>query len=288
MSSPQLEFVSTHAALLNQARLPLISSLKDMSLPPRPELADDAPVVLLFSPHPDDECITGALPLRLSREAGYRVINLPVTLGSNPRRQEEREQELKRACAWLGFELQEIEPGGFSHVNTHARDKDPEEWSSKVEGIARIIARHKPAIVICPNSDDGHATHIGTHHLVIDALAHEGHACWLVQTEFWRAMAHPNLLVESSLPDTADLISALSCHVGEIKRNPYHLRLTSWMADNVRRGSELIGGAGMPAADFAFGTLYRLDRFDGESIVCNKANHILTAGGELESVFSRT
>lgn len=288
MSSPQLDFVKAHAALLGQTSLPAIKALNGLTLPPRPPLAADAPVALLFSPHPDDECITGALPLRLMREAGYRVINLPVTLGSNPRRIEEREHELQRACAWLGFDVQEIEPEGLSHINAHARDKEPEAWAEKVEDVAEIIARLKPALVICPNDDDGHATHIGTHHLVTDALAHEGHACWLIQTEFWRAMEHPNLLVESSLRDTADLITALSCHVGEIKRNPYHLRLTSWMADNVRRGSELIGGTGMPAANFAFGTLYRMDRFDGELIVQHKTKHILNASERLEILFTGT
>ncbi|SFN17001.1 N-acetylglucosaminyl deacetylase, LmbE family [Formivibrio citricus] len=285
MSSPQLDFVKAHAALLNQTSLPAIKTLNGLTPPPRPALAANAPVAMLFSPHPDDECITGALPLRLMREAGYRVVNLPVTLGSNPRRIEEREHELQRACTWLGFDIQEIEPEGLSHINAHARDKEPEAWAEKVEDVAGIIARFKPAIVICPNDDDGHATHIGTHHLVTDALAHENHACWLVQTEFWRAMTHPNLLVESSLKDTADLVTALSCHVGEIKRNPYHLRLTSWMADNVRRGGELIGGAGVQAPDFAFGTLYRMDRFDGEQIVQHKERHVIGAKETLEILF---
>lgn len=286
MSSPQLDFVKAHAALLNQSTLPLIKTLEGMALPSQKNLAANAPVALVFSPHPDDECIIGGLPLRLLREAGYRVVNLPVTLGSNPRRQLERSHELQHACRWLGFEIREIEQGGLSHINAHARDKEPEDWAEKVEGVASIIAQLKPTIVVCPNDDDGHATHIGTHHLVTDALAHEGHTCWLVQTEFWRAMAHPNLLVESNLQDTADLVTALSCHVGEVKRNPYHLRLTSWLADNVRRGSELIGGAGVPAPAFAFGTLYRMDRFDGEHLVAHKIRHIISAGESLADLFA--
>ena len=42
--------------------------------------------VLIFAPHPDDECITGALALRLMREAGKQIINIPVTFGSNEKR----------------------------------------------------------------------------------------------------------------------------------------------------------------------------------------------------------
>ena len=55
-------------------------------------------------------------------------------------------------------------------------------------------------------------------------------------------MAEPNLLVESGVEDVADLVAALACHVGEVRRNPYHARLPAWMMDNVRRGAELVGG----------------------------------------------
>ena len=50
---------------------------------PRPNLPENAPKILIFSPHPDDEAIIGALPLRLMRESGMRVINVAVTQGSN-------------------------------------------------------------------------------------------------------------------------------------------------------------------------------------------------------------
>jgi hypothetical protein len=44
--------------------------------PRRAPAAPGAPVALLFSPHPDDEVLTGLLPLRLQREAGARVVNV--------------------------------------------------------------------------------------------------------------------------------------------------------------------------------------------------------------------
>ena len=285
MPSAYLDFVNAHAKLLQRTDLPLIENLKNIPMPARSAPAANAPVALLFSPHPDDKCITGALALRLMREAGYRIINLPVTLGSNPRRQLERMHELERACTFLGFELREIEPGGLEHISAHARDTEPEAWSEKVEFVADIIAELKPSVVFCPNEDDGHATHIGCHHLVMDALAHETHQCWLVQTEFWRAMAHPNLLIESTTTDCADLIAALACHIGEVKRNPYHLRLTSWMADNVRRGAEIVGGAGVAAPNFAFGTLYQLNQFDGEKVILNKQRHCITAQQNVLEMF---
>ena len=113
---------------------------------PRPELAADAPKVLIFSPHPDDECIIGALALRLMRESGYQVVNVAV---------------------------------------------------------------------------------------------------------------------ESSEEDLADLVAATSFHVGEVRRNPYHVVLPAWMMDNVRRGGELVGGQGGAAPTFTFATLYRVRRWQG-------------------------
>jgi hypothetical protein len=62
MSHPYNQFIDGMARLLYEARrLPL------GGLPPAPTpvVAADAPRVLVFSPHPDDESIIGALPLRL-------------------------------------------------------------------------------------------------------------------------------------------------------------------------------------------------------------------------------
>ena len=55
-------------------------------------------------------------------------------------------------------------------------------------------------------------------------------------------------------------------HVGEVTRNPFHLFLPAWMQDNVRRGSELVGGQGEAAPDWTFATLYRLRRWRGGAI----------------------
>jgi hypothetical protein len=109
-----------------------------------------------------------------------------------------------------------------------------------------------------------------------------------VETEFWRAMADPNLMVESSPDDVADLVAAVSFHRGEVARNPYHLFLPAWMADNVRRGSELVGGQGAGAQDFHFATLYRLTEwFNGRVVPCLKAPRPIPAGAVLAEIFKR-
>ena len=122
-------------------------------------------------------------------------------------------------------------------------------------------------MIFIPHEHDGHKTHIGTHFLVLDALKTLPAAfkCHVVETEFWGQMTEPNLLVESGAKDVADLVAALACHVGEVRRNAYHARLPAWMIDNVRRGAELVGGQGGAAPDFTFATIYRLRKWKAGS-----------------------
>jgi LmbE family N-acetylglucosaminyl deacetylase len=231
--------------------------------------------VLLFSPHPDDECVVGALPLRLMREQGMRVINVAVTQGSRKDRQQARLAELRAACHFLGFEVVQTSPNGLEGINPRTRTQNPGLWAASVDRIATILEVHKPRIIFFPHAADCNSTHMGTHYLLADALAKLGpdFDCFTVETEFWAPIEKPNLMIESTEAEVADLVSALTFHVGEVQRNPYHLRLPAWMMDNVRRGAELVGAQGAAAPDFLFATLYRLRRWR------NRAFHdVLTAG----------
>lgn len=230
---------------------------------PRPTLGPDAPKALIFSPHPDDEVIIGGMALRLMREAGWNVINVAVTQGSNKARQAERWEELKNCCECIGFGLVQTAPGGLEKVNIKARAQDPVHWTQSVKVIAGILGEHQPRAIFFPHDDDWNSSHIGTHHLVVDALKSLGpdFTSCTVETEFWGAMKTPNLMVEISDIDLADLITALTFHFGEVTRNPYHVSLPAWMIDNVRRGGEVALGQGAAAPEFSFATLYRLRRW---------------------------
>jgi hypothetical protein len=73
-----------------------------------------------------------------------------------------------------------------------------------------------------------------------------------------------------------------------VARNPYHLSLPAWMADNVRRGSELVGGQGAASPDFHFATLYRLGEWaHGRLTPCLKVPRLVAAGPALAEVFPR-
>ena len=191
------------------------------------------------------------------------VINVAVTQGSKKERQAERLIELQNACRYIGFGVQTTAPNGLERVTARTRQSDPQFWNSMVKVIADILIKHQPRVILFPHEHDWNGTHIGVHHLVMDALRTmmRGFECFVVETEFWGAMDDPNLAVEISESDLTDLIVATTFHVGEVQRNPYHLSLPAWMMDNVRRGAELVGGQGGVAPDFKFAALYRLSKW---------------------------
>ncbi|MDZ8120053.1 PIG-L deacetylase family protein [Pontiella agarivorans] len=211
--------------------------------------ADSGDVVLLFSPHPDDECITGLLPFRLMTQLGCRVVNVPVTFGSETDRRAGRMNELKNACDYLGWSIHRVRP-----------DFQPLE----VSDVVRVLDQVQPEILFMPHSGDWNTRHVEVHFLVLEALKCMGDSfsCTVVETEFWGAMDDPNLMVEGRPEMVAELVAATALHEGEVARNPYHLMLPAWMQDNVRRGSELVGGQGTGAPAFTFATLYRVRKWN--------------------------
>jgi LmbE family N-acetylglucosaminyl deacetylase len=265
--SPFQKFVSKQARLFESGKkLPPPHSKKFAR-----KISRDTPRVLIFSPHPDDECIAGGLALRLLREEKWNVVNVAVTLGSKTERKAARLRELTKACEFLGFDLI---VAGLEKINLETRRKNRAHWNAAVKIILKFFAEQKPRIIFLPQENDIHPAHIGTHFLILDALKKmpRNFSCHVVETEFWGQMANPNLLVEIGVNQLADLVAALSFHDGEVKRNPYHVRLPAWMMDNVRRGAELVGGQGRATPDFVFGTIYRLQKWHG---------------GKLQKVFKR-
>ena len=256
------DFVAEFVLLVKQAKSLPLGTFPAVA---RKTVPAKAPKALFFAPHPDDECISGGIALRLLREAGLDVANVAVTQGSKKERQEDRLKELQKACDYLGYRVITTIPGGLEKVNVKTRANDPIHWNSAVEVIRGILETNQPRVVIFPHEHDWNSTHIGTHFLVTDALRRmpSSFSCYTVESEFWGQMVDPNIMLELSTRDLGDLVTATTFHVGEIGRNPYHLLLPAWMMDNVRRGGELVGGQGGAAPDFAFATLYRLRKWAG-------------------------
>jgi len=158
--SPYLEFIKGIQANVESAR--------DLSASGRTVPVESDQKVLLFSPHPDDEIITGLLPLRLMREAGMQVINVPVTYGSDPGRQVARSEELKNACAYLGFQTLEER---IALATRSAETRRSRFQCLEKEDVMKILKQEGSKIIFVPHSKDWNSRHIQTNQLVMDALA---------------------------------------------------------------------------------------------------------------------
>lgn len=271
------DFIDTLTNAIAEAKkLPLAAARSRA----QPALPEKTPRVAIFSPHPDDECIIGALPLRLLRQNRVKIFNIAVTQGSRKDRQAPRFQELRRACEYLGFEVVQTRPGGLEKIKPETRQQESDYWRECVQVIVDIMQNLAPDIIFVPHKDDWNSTHIGTHYLIMDALGAmpDTFSCTVIETEYWQPMPDPNWMVECRPELLADLITGLTFHEGEVARNPYHLALPAWMQDNVRRGSELVGGQGEAAPDFLFATLYRVSRWrNGEMAPLPPSPGILAA-----------
>lgn len=264
-TNPYLDYVNSVKRLFEEGRtLPYGNFAK----PTPPNISQNAPVALILSPHPDDECIIGGLPLRLMKEGSIRIINVAITLGSNPQRKQERLTELSKACEWIGFDLELTAENGLDPIRPETPEKDPVHWNKCVDILSGIFSKYNPMAIFVPHSKDWNQTHLGVHLLAISALKKSNEfSPWIIQTEYWGQMPEPNLMVENTADEVAELIGALSHHRGELERNPFHLRLPAWMQDNVRRGSEVVGGQGEQASAFNFATLYRVNRWQDNQLV---------------------
>lgn len=212
---------------------------------------------LIFAPHPDDESMSGALALRFMRECGFAVDDVAVTLGSNKARRAGRRAELSECCKRLSWGLHICGNGeGFDNIRPEFQGSDA--WRVCVREIADIIFAENPAAIFAPHKDDWNKTHCGVSLLVSDALDFlgESYKGLVFDTEYWGAMSSPNLMVEVPADILAAQIEATSCHTKEVERNPYHVRIPSWMSDNVRRGGELVGGQGGAVPSFDFAVLF--------------------------------
>ncbi len=251
-------------------RIPPGPSRRPLVPPPVRAKSARPATVVVCAPHPDDEALIGALPLRLRLETGARVADCAITLGSNLGERPRRLRELESACRVLGFDLiVPLHPSGFDRVNLKAREEDSGEWAAKVETLRQIFDREAPDVVFAPHAEDFNTTHIGTHFLVVEALGEHleqsGRGLLpLVETEFWHELSQPNLMVGVTPEVVAVQLMATAEHGGEVRRNPYHLRQPARMMNNVRRGSEVVGGQGGPAHPFPFAELYRVTFMKGK------------------------
>ncbi len=226
--------------------------------------------VLILSPHPDDESITGSLALRLMHENNAHVINVAVTLGSNKDRQKPRLKELENACNYLEFDL----------------DLLNENWAKKSKELKILLQKYRPQLILAPHLKDHHPTHIKTSKLLLKSLKGLKLNTIIAWTEFWAPIEKPNCLIEVPTEIVELQMKALEMHKGEVARNPYHLRLPAWMMDNVRRGSEIISTIGSKSPQIPFGVIYHLELFKNDKVMKLKLpTHFLSSFADIGQIF---
>lgn len=247
----------------------------------------DAPVCLVFSPHPDDEALVGGLPLRL-RAAGWRVVNVAVTLGSRLDRRAARWRELQASCRVLGFELVAASsaPGtGLEGIRTAAHAAQHPDWRAAVQRVIELMARYQPRVVVCPHEMDGHDVHMATSQLVLQALAElPALSPHLLLSEYWNTQLQPQLMVGLTDQQVGQMMLATALHVGEVSRQPYHLTLPAWLMDSARRGAERVGGPGAANSGMTYAALYGWRRRVGPDWVA-MAPRLLPAAEDVGALF---
>lgn len=279
-------FIKSFTKLHNEAKkIPLGESIS-AKLTSNPDCK-----VLIFSPHPDDECVVGALPLRLKNELKAEVINVAVTLGSNTNRKAGRLKELKAACSTLGFHLYLPAENGLDKVSLDNRENSKHKWQYKVSIIKNLLLKEQPRAVFFPHDNDFNSTHIGVHHLVTDALQlamneDSKFSTDIFESEFWQMMDEPNLLIGLSEEDEALLVYALAAHTEEVQRNPYHINHPARMLDNVMRGAEVIGGQGEHAPNMDFAMIYRHSIAASQSIKAVPENKVFDLKDSLNDLLN--
>jgi hypothetical protein len=148
--NPFQKFVVEHARLFQSGKK--LPPGRPQKFPRHRKVPDHAPKALIFSPHPDDECIVGGLALRLLREAKWNVINVAVTLGGKIARRTERLRELRAACDFLGFGLAVAD---WEDINPVARRENCPSWRAAVEIVAEILAEQQPRAIFVPHETTG-------------------------------------------------------------------------------------------------------------------------------------
>ncbi len=124
-------------------------------------------IVLLFSPHPDDETIAAGGYLAAAVDAGASVWVALVTDGNKHGLEQQRYSEFRIATGLLG-----IPPEHLIFLNEHDGQLRTRNRQSLEERFAAVVASIHPTVVIAPYPRDQHPDHAVTGQ-VVEALVRD-------------------------------------------------------------------------------------------------------------------
>jgi hypothetical protein len=186
------------------------------------------PTALLLSPHPDDELLGCPAHLFGLRDAGWRIVNVALSLGKREERRPGRLLELERACERAGFEL----------------IAEPDGRAVPVERVLELARRFDTRLLVAPSPHDDHPAHESAGRLAL-ASVRAGAAQRLWLWGLWADIAMPNSLCVFDVERLDEIAQALSAHVGELDRNDFSRLL---------RARALLGSILLPERVFGYGS----------------------------------
>jgi LmbE family N-acetylglucosaminyl deacetylase len=123
-------------------------------------------VILVFTPHPDDETIAAGGYIYSAEQAGAEVWIALVTNGNYRGLEEQRYEEFKKAAGILGVPEDHLFFLGYPDHELKSQDQN--QVRSR---FAEIISTTHPQIIISPTPLDHHPDHRATGILVVQAMA---------------------------------------------------------------------------------------------------------------------
>lgn len=214
------------------------------------------PTVIHVSPHPDDESIAVPCTLLALQDAGWRVINLAVSMGR--REPGRRRAELAAALEIAGFVPHEfgdpiyeclLDPAPTDPPVAHISRGDDLGQARKSLGgeLVRLIDITDATLIIGPHPRDGHHGHQTVARAIREVVwrSHRPLVWWMWPV--WSELPRPTLVVDCPPDRLALSEKMLECHRGELGRTDYLRMHEAVRVVNAVKGIEKAWGYGSGA-----------------------------------------
>jgi LmbE family N-acetylglucosaminyl deacetylase len=195
--------------------------------------------VLHVAPHPDDEALGAPATLLALRDAGWKVVNLACSLGSDSRLRDTRRAEVAEACRRAGFDLRVAS-------TTDVADE-----------ISEAVAAERPALVVSPDPQEAHPAHASVGRATGEALAGPGPPVRWWTWALWTELTEPTMLVPFGEDRLDEILHVLAAHESQLARNDFATLVRARAQAARVRGPERIHGFGSPGIGEPYAELLR-------------------------------